>query len=200
MFRNTALTDHSEQNTELVATPEYGTCFRKLRFLFDNPVFLKGLFVIFFVAFLLTIFELIFFIYLIEPVESYYIKTFLKSIGKQNFRNDFRNEIRTETTIKYLKILNERELILNNTINSNSILVIILMIVFLFIFLLYLFYRLKYIVKNMYESSQNYNILPSIISGFLTLGIIGLFQVLVFNFGLAFKYTTTDEIYLLITT
>ena len=154
--------------------------------LVNDPTFIKGIFVLIFVAFLLTIFEMVFFKTIIEPLEKFYILKFLSNL--KNIKS-LVNKLKPPDP--YLKILQKKEEDLNNMINLQNMLFIVILIVFLFFILIYLFIRLKKISRKRPDIG---GIGSSILSGLITIFVIGLFQILMFNFGRSFKYATSNEI------
>ena len=171
--------------------------------LINNVKFLKGLFIIIFVAELLSLFELGFFLLIVEPQEKQQIINFigsnrnkglfnllnsneyeynaLMSIFNSNFSTNDNNVIYDS-----LIVLNIRENLLNTEINNYSIGLMFMVVILMFVFLIIIFIKVK--------KTKDKEIKTSVITGLLTITIICIFQYNMYQFGLRFQYPGPNEI------
>ncbi len=132
--------------------------------------FLEGLFYIIFVALIVTIFELLFFLYVIYPKQYDEFYNYVKNNKVLSIPVNIPSNI-----TKYLEIFREREHILINKIN-NDIIIFICIEIFVIMLLLYIIYTKKIILKK------------SILYSIITIFILLLFQIQMYYFGIKFKY------------
>jgi hypothetical protein len=135
---------------------------------------LEGLFYIIFVALIATIFEILFFIYVIFPKQYEEFNNYIK-----HTKGQYRLPINIpENITKYIEIFNIREHELNNKINTNIIVFVCIEIIVL-ILILYI----------LYSKLDRVQLKRQCISTFITVTVLLLFQIQMYQFGIKFQYT-----------
>jgi len=179
--------------------------------------FLRGLFIIIFVAMLLNLFELGFFLLIIEPIEQSQIMQFIQNnknygifqillgsgvsgSGSSNnndpvvdvyyYINKHKNNT-NDALIDALNILNIRENAASNKLNIYSIVCMIFIVILLNIILYRIYVNIKILSQGLDDGS---GIISSLFTSLLTIIIIGIFQYNMFQFGLRFQYPDSNEI------
>ena len=170
--------------------------------------FLKGLFILDFVEVLLSLFEIGFFLIIIEPQEKQQIIKFIENNKNSGIfsilnKNEYEYPILFNNTdnlfIDSLDVLTIRENGLNLQINNYAIGLMSLIIILLFVFLIVLVVKINALINIdrdllQEQDPDEMSIRPSVITGLMTIIIIGLFQYNMYQFGLRFQYPGSNEI------
>ena len=153
--------------------------------LLNSVKFQKGLFIIIFVAQLLSLFEIAFFLFLVEPQEKTQIINFIENLGSlinggssssssssssysKNYNSEYEyilhrlniSSIKTNNNnllYNSLVVLNLREDELNDQINNYAIFLMVLIIIILLIFLIVLFIRLRNLRRTILPTDTDIN-------------------------------------------
>ena len=142
--------------------------------------FILGIFGLLFISDIMTIFELVFYINIVEPVINNNINGLLNSLTNNIKLN---NHIKNLDNIMNVFILREEELIYK--INFGSYLVIIFEIIIITCILCYIYLYIKSMSKN-FKLEEHFK--PVIISSLFVIFVLIFFQILFFNFSLRYEY------------
>lgn len=167
-----------------------------------NVKFLRGLFSIILIATLMTVFELVFYVYIVAPTADGAVRTMLS-----NFKRPIPdNPINTEVDNLFTVMIKRDKKTLSE-INKSSYIIIGMEIVAMFLFLSYLYIKIINVESENNRTLPsitslrlitNYDILlkdsyissikPSIFTAFLTVLLLIPFQLLFFFFGQDYGY------------
>jgi hypothetical protein len=153
-----------------------------------GPSFWSGIIYIIIVSTIMTIFELIFFTTIAEPVEINAAYSFLKNFNKP---------IGIQTSQQAIDILNVsiiREDKLNKKINNDAIVFVCLEILILMLLGIIFWNVLKHSSTNQYWTYFWTGIQPSFFSALIVCFFIILFQASMYDFGKHFSYPTSSEL------
>lgn len=137
-----------------------------------NIRFYKGLFSIVLIATLMTIFELFFYIFIVNPNVIFFVNQLIETQPQKEVDERLEN---------LLIVLKEREYNLINEINIGAYIVIIIEIVLMLSFLSFIYMKLL----NKHEEFQMRDVYYS---SFATIFILISFQIMFFYFGKEFYY------------
>ena len=151
--------------------------------------FLKGLFSIFTTATLITIFELVFYIFILEPTSKEAINKLLASLGQEIIEHDqYYEELNDDIyNLMNVFIIREKKIVYDSMLTSYILILLEIMVLFLILCYLYLKIN-RYSRFEDHFSNENSSIKIPVISSALTISLLIPFQILFFYFGKEYSY------------
>ena len=173
----------------------------------NNPTFLRGLFNILIVAIIVTIFELLFYYYIVAPdivrvLDNLLTTTELPTLPPISTAPPVANASSPPNAnsllvrgLEYLqgilKGMSESDEELNNYTNSLKAGIMGMVVAILFVLLLWIYNKLR---RNVKGDRYGTDLVPATITTIITLVLLLGFQIFMYFFALKFQYTNTDEI------
>lgn len=137
---------------------------------------LKGIFTILLIATIVTIFELLFYLFVVEPIVKTQINQLISALTVHKLDNKIE---------KFLDIIIERENALISSINTGSYIIIIVEILLLSSTLFYIYLLIQRLCRKI---DIKVDITETIINSSITILILIAYQVQYFYFGQKFLY------------